>query len=315
MDSTAGKPVDTSITAAPTNPATANSTTANQPATASLTSTANPTTTDSVGHTLPADTTRSAGVVTHQPAPRFSDSGATPLYRPILKDSAASAAPIPSTVGAPLYRAAGGVVKLSERHSPKNVRLVYADRSGSKKADTIVVIIPVDTPAVDKTAGRQPHAADSSHIPAARAHGPNADSPTVSASAAYRPTIPPTQPTEAPRPHPADTTRRPAKASPYVNSDCHDFASDFDVDKLRVKMLESGKDEERITVARKTFKSKCFSTRQVRTLSEVFTSDAAKFRFFEAAWPFAADEHFHELSDLLADPVYNSKFKTMTHQQ
>jgi hypothetical protein len=80
-------------------------------------------------------------------------------------------------------------------------------------------------------------------------------------------------------------------------------------------MLESGKDDDRIAVARKMFKSKCFSTRQIRALSEVFTSDAAKFRFFEAAWPFAADDHFHELSDLLADPVYNSKFKTMTHQQ
>ena len=259
---------------------------------------------------------RPAGVMTHQPAARFNDSGAAPLYRPTPKDTTTSAAPIPSAVGVPLYRSAG-VVKLSERHSPKNVRLVYADHSGSKKIDTIVVIIPVDTPAVDKTAGRQPHAADTSRVPATRAHGPNPDTPTVgtSTAAAYRPTIPPTSSTEAARPHPVDTTHRAAKATVFVNSDCHDFASDFDVDKLRVRMLETGKDDDRLAVARKTFKSKCFSTRQIRTLSEVFTSDAAKFRFFEAAWPFAADEHFHELSDLLADPVYNSKFKTMTHMQ
>jgi len=99
-----------------------------------------------------------------------------------------------------------------------------------------------------------------------------------------------------------------------VNSDCHDFATDFDVDKLRIKMLQSN-GEERIAIARKAFKVKCFYTRQIRALSDVFTSDAARFRFFETAWPFAADEHFHELSDLLTDPVYTARFKTMTHQQ
>lgn len=261
-------------------------------------------------------TTRPAGAIVHQPAPRFSDSAsAEPLYRPIPRDSASAKDPIPSTVGAPLYRRVPGVTKLSERHTPKNVRLVYADHSGGKRTDTIVVIIPIDSPAVAKAAGHQPHPTDTNRISPARAHGPNADSPASGSATAYRPTVPPTTPTEAARTHPADSNNKPAKTPVYVNSDCHDFATDFDVDKLRVRMLQSAKDEDRITVARKIFRSKCFYTRQVRTLSEVFTTDAAKFRFFEAAWPFAADEHFHELSDLLADPIYNSKFKTMTHQQ
>jgi hypothetical protein len=210
-----------------------------------------------------------------------------------------------------------GVTKLSERHTTRNVRLVYADRSGSKKADTIVVIIPVDSPAVAKTAGHRAQAADSSRIPPARVHGPNpsADSPAVGSGVAYRPTVPPATSPEASRPRPADSSHKPAKALAFVNSDCHDFATDFDVDRLRVKMLQTGKDDDRIAVARKMFKAKCFYTRQIRALSEVFTTDAAKFRFFEAAWPFAADEHFHELTDLLTDPVYSSKFKSMTHQE
>jgi len=99
---------------------------------------------------------------------------------------------------------------------------------------------------------------------------------------------------------------------PYLNSDCHNFATDYDVDKLRVKMLEAAKDVERISAASKTFKTKCFFTRQLRALSEVFTTDAAKFKFFEAAYPYAADGHFRELGTLLADPVYSSKFKTLT---
>jgi hypothetical protein len=236
-----------------------------------------------------ADTTaaRPAGVISHQPAARFNDSGtATPR-----------------------------ITKLSEHHTTKNVRLVYALQSGSKKADTIDVVIPVDSPAMAKTAGHSPHTADSSHLPAGRPHVANADSPIVNPGTAYRPTVPPTAPAEATRPHPADSSHKPGKSIGFVNSDCHDFASDFDVDRLRVRMLEFSKDEERIAAARKEFKIRCFYTRQIRALSDVFTSDAAKFHFFEAAWPFAADEHFHQLSDLLTDPIYIARFKTMTHQQ
>jgi len=79
-------------------------------------------------------------------------------------------------------------------------------------------------------------------------------------------------------------------------------------------MLEAGKEEDRITAAHKVFKTKCFSTRQVKALSEVFSSDALKFRFLETAYPFVSDDHFKELAELLADPAYNSKFRTMTGQ-
>jgi len=89
----------------------------------------------------------------------------------------------------------------------------------------------------------------------------------------------------------------------------------YDVDKLRVKLLEGTKDEDRILAARKVFKTRCFSTRQIRALSEVFTTDAAKFHFFEAAYPFCSDDQFRELSSLLADPVYSSKFRVMTEHQ
>jgi hypothetical protein len=100
-----------------------------------------------------------------------------------------------------------------------------------------------------------------------------------------------------------------------MNSDCRNFASDYDVDKLRVKMLDADKDDDKIQTARKIFKTKCFTTKQIRALSEVFASDAGKYRFFEAAYPFVSDDHFRELTDLLADPVYNGKFRAMTGQQ
>jgi hypothetical protein len=225
------------------------------------------------------------------------------LYRPIAGAAGHKAAPVTDAPGkTPLLRPIARVTKLSERRSSRSVRLVYVDQSQGKKADTIVVIIPVDTVGATST----------------RSHGPNAnaDSPGLSQkntvfrslAAEVNPTADNTRPVSQ-----VDTQRRPAKpAAAYVNSDCHNFANDLDVDKLRAKMLEAAKDDDRIGVARNAFKVKCFYTRYIRALSEIFTTDAAKYRFFEAAWPFAADEHFHELSNLLADPVYSGKFKTLT---
>jgi Domain of unknown function (DUF4476) len=215
----------------------------------------------------------------------------TPLYRPIArKDTNTIAAPLASSA-APLYRTTG-VTMLTEHRSSRSLRQVYTDHDSSGKADTVVIIIPLDTPAQTGHPAVTPRAArmtDSSHLTAPQGHGPNPDTPGFSPS------------------------RSPNKSTlPFVNSDCHNFATDYDVDKLRVKMLESARDDDRILTARKVFKMKCFSTRQIRALSEVFTTDAAKFKFLEAAYPFVSDDHFAELSNLLADPVYSGRFRAMT---
>lgn len=180
------------------------------------------------------------------------------------------------------------VVKLSERKLARSVRLAYADRSAGKKADTVIIFIPVDTA-----------------VTAPLTHTVHPDSPGIAAA------HPPSEPA-----HPAPDTPRKAAVTkpsvPFINSDCRNFATDYDVDKLRVKLLETPKDDDRILAARKVFKTRCFTTRQIRSLTEVFTTDAAKFRFLETAYPFCSDDQFRELSGLLADPVYIGKFRAMT---
>jgi hypothetical protein len=242
------------------------------------------------------------------------------------KDSSATIPPI----GRP------AIVKLSQRLLFRGLRLIYTDRSTGGKVDTIEIIIPPDTLAAARNrvvpgptpagtaanqssagttvppSGKTVHPADTSHRAAIRTSGPNSDAHDVQA-----PVIPVAGNAGETAKNRPDTVQKrpPVKTSlPFVNSDCHNFATDYDVDKLRVKMLESSKDEDRIQAARKVFKAKCFNTRQIRALSEVFTTDALKFRFFETAYPFAADDHFRELAGSLADPVYNSKFKAMTGQ-
>jgi len=96
-----------------------------------------------------------------------------------------------------------------------------------------------------------------------------------------------------------------------VKSDCKDLASDYDVDKLRIRMLSANKLDEKIGEARKVFDTKCFSTKQIKALSEVFVAQAAKYRFLETARPFVSDEHFGELSVLFTEPAYISKFKAL----
>lgn len=219
---------------------------------------------------------------------------------------------------APLHKA-GPVVKLSERKTAKGMRLVYADHMKGQKADTIVVIIPVDT--VARLADSRASTGSAATVPDSLASLPGrtpdrpASSPDrLASSGGTESASSKTSSSGTILSRPDTVQKKTASRVLFINSDCRNFATDYDVDKLRVKLLETAKDEDRLIVARKVFKTKCFSTKQIRALSEVFTADAQKFKFFETAYPFVSDEHFKELRDLLADPVYSNKFKTMTGQ-
>lgn len=97
-----------------------------------------------------------------------------------------------------------------------------------------------------------------------------------------------------------------------MNSDCANFASEHDVDKLRVKMLSAANVDDRIGLAKKIFKTKCFVTRYIRGLSELFPNDEGRFKFFDAAYPFVSDTgNFRSLLDLFTDELYIARFKAL----
>jgi hypothetical protein len=97
-----------------------------------------------------------------------------------------------------------------------------------------------------------------------------------------------------------------------VNSDCKSLATDYDIDKLRVKLLASDADDNKIAIARKFAKAKCFSARQVKALSELFATEEAKYRFLSAAYPFVSDaDNFKTLFSLFTDEHYITLFKTL----
>lgn len=97
-----------------------------------------------------------------------------------------------------------------------------------------------------------------------------------------------------------------------INSDCSNFATDNDIDKLRVKILDEPTLDSKLAATRKLFKSKCIYTRQIRALSELFMNDEAQYRFFEQCYPFTADtSEFRSLLSLLTEETYIARFKTL----
>lgn len=100
--------------------------------------------------------------------------------------------------------------------------------------------------------------------------------------------------------------------SSNVNSDCKEFATNEDFLKLRKKMASENNDEKMIKVARKYFRSKCFSTEQIKDLSYLFLKDEGKYMFFDAAYPFTSDsDQYQTLQSQFKDEYYLNRFKAM----
>ncbi len=99
-----------------------------------------------------------------------------------------------------------------------------------------------------------------------------------------------------------------------VNSDCRAFANSEDFLRLRKKMAAQTNNEDMIQTAKKVFRSKCFSTEQIRNLSYLFLTDEGKYMFFDAAYAFTADsDQYYLLQSQLKDEYYINRFKAMIH--
>ena len=100
--------------------------------------------------------------------------------------------------------------------------------------------------------------------------------------------------------------------SSRVNSDCKDFATTEDFLRLRKKMASESSDAAMIRVANKYFKSKCYSTSQVKDLSYLFLTNEGKYMFFDAAYSYTSDSDLYEtLESQFTDDYYLNRFKAM----
>lgn len=106
-----------------------------------------------------------------------------------------------------------------------------------------------------------------------------------------------------------------AKKTSIVNSNCRQNAVEADVQKLQRKMLIESSDDEKIKVAKKIFKAKCFATEYVRHLSRLFLTSAGKYNFFDMAYPYTSDSGlYYTLESELLDAYYIKRFQALINK-
>jgi hypothetical protein len=100
-----------------------------------------------------------------------------------------------------------------------------------------------------------------------------------------------------------------------TNNGCKDFASNEDFLRLRKKMAAEEADDDMISTAKKIFKTKCFTTSQVKNLGFLFLSDKGRYKFFDMAYSYVSDpENFGSLASQLTDIYFLNRFKAMIKQ-
>ena len=104
----------------------------------------------------------------------------------------------------------------------------------------------------------------------------------------------------------------PTASEKSINSDCKDVANKNDFLRIRKRMAAEKDNDAMVLAAKKVFKTKCFSTEQIRNLSYLFLSDEGRYMFFDAAYPYTSDmEKFPTLISQLKDEYYINRFEAM----
>jgi hypothetical protein len=105
-----------------------------------------------------------------------------------------------------------------------------------------------------------------------------------------------------------------AKASPISNKSCSAVATDKDFFNLRKKMAALETDDAMINESKKSFKSKCYTTEQIKNLGSLFLKESGKFQFYEAAFPFSSDQgNFVALQSDFKDNYFIYRFKKLVN--
>jgi len=111
---------------------------------------------------------------------------------------------------------------------------------------------------------------------------------------------------------PADTSVSVKKVIQLINSDCKGLATDYDVDKLRVKLINDKTIDDKLATSKKYYKTKCLSVKQITALAELFPTDETKVRFFDTSYPFVSDtSNYYLLAELIETTYYKNRFKAI----
>ena len=97
-----------------------------------------------------------------------------------------------------------------------------------------------------------------------------------------------------------------------AKNDCSSNASESDFIKLRKKMAGQKTDESMINEAKRGFKAKCYTIEQIKNLGYLFLNEAAKFQFYEAAYPYSNEKNnFKKLQSEFKDTYFIHRFNNL----
>jgi hypothetical protein len=180
------------------------------------------------------------------------------------------------------------ITRYSESSTTEGFGVIYFDRTDNK-VDTIRILIP---PSKNKTVF-EPEVANLSEIEKKLEN-------SISDSTQHKVVS-------------GIEIKKEATEMEVVNlSSCVATASEKDFMKLRKNMAAKSNDEDMISEAKKLFRNKCFTSEQVRYLSTLFLTSAAKYQFFDAAFAYTSDkQNFSSLQSEIKDEYYLKRFKAL----
>jgi len=187
------------------------------------------------------------------------------------------------------------VVKLSQHTSGTGTVVLYEDRSTGGKAEQIEITIPAAA-AKEEAAPAKPVEEKEPQAAADKANGGFVVEEKPSA-----------------RQESGDEKKKEkAAAAPAASGNCKSIATEDDFLKLRRDMAGKENDDQMIDEARRAFKTKCYTSAQVKYISSMFLSNAGKYNFFEAARAHVSDpENFSSLQSEIKDTYYKEKFNSL----
>ncbi|MGL6269350.1 MAG: DUF4476 domain-containing protein [Chitinophagaceae bacterium] len=171
------------------------------------------------------------------------------------------------------------VGKISEQLSDAFLELVFTDMDTAGKADTIRVSLVRDMP---------------KRIPVDISITENRETAIV--------------------PVTESATERNITPAGNINkrSVCKQVASDKDLAALRKRMVPLKDEDDMVAMALKDFKTKCYTSEQVRNISFVFVRDEGRYKLLDAAYPYVYDpDNFISLESLLSDSYFIHRFKAL----
>lgn len=189
-----------------------------------------------------------------------------------------------------------GVAEPVQTKTSKGVTIVYDDRNESGQVDPITIFIPEPKTGGPKEPASAPISSVENEKKETTAVKDNEDAGFKVAEKA-----PVSQ---------SNGSEKPVVKT--TNAACKSIATEDDFLKLRRAMASEANDDSMIAQASKAFKAKCYTTAHIKYLSSMFLSNAGKYNFYAAAYPFIADrENFASLAPEIKDASYRDKFNAL----